>query len=1075
MAGQGGGVASAFGFRYQYLITVEILLDLFASSAASDWVVDVDRAAQDSADIIVRGSVTGPAERAIQVKASLAESSTTIGVTKVREVLAALANEHPTAASREVVTNRTVTAQLKRKLAAENVWLPSAGERFERRAEKLSDLTSALLLRISRLRSSGAGGLGIDLHYLILRQLVDMVHEAGSRPVDQSITREDVRSVLEGPAPVLSDALGARRWGISIQVPRGNYIERPAVTQFLRDVLPGTASFNGSPPVAVIHGMSGTGKTSAASQFARSRLEYVAFILWLDASSPEVLKTQLPAALDELGVRVPMVEPTAEGLMALLGELPVPWLLVLDGVRTIEEIDAWVPRSGYGSTLITTTRADWPQDFAPALRLGEFSRVEAREFVAERLKQPESTWSSEQLAACDEIAGRLSNWPLALELSISWIQRRGSSLDAMGQFAERVERLDLDDAHLLPHGYPRTAAQVIVDLWTELSPTAQRVMSVLLLLGGNRVPERLIADWGLSIDLPVGEALEELFAASVIQRVVATSGAPHDYDETIEVHDFLKLIAQTRGVELDGATVLSLVRTADQSLASLTEADRFREGATLIHPLDHLLRELVETLREEPMVLIQLSVLMHNLAQVAVLTSNVPVARVWYVAAFNVRLADPEHFEGTPEGIQAQLQTLAGAATVMARQHDLAGLQSTAEQARDLVKRMDPTSYDAQTRAAVRSIHENVALRLPASLDQFSALSQLISEDKDASGIPMGSVKVRELQNELEQAVMLVEADQWHLALDRALGAANYALEESLLVDWILDRLLDIGFVLMLAVARRQHELPESLVGCLQRVIAWFHENPAELEQPEKQRLHLLQGLATGKSSDLRTAIASLPRPEERTPMLQAWCELASVVADQLDRFRRREAFANLPEFVTVEIAVDGGDDINYWQEIDPSDGMPLLWVCTASRVRYGSGGKTDPLREEFMAAGLPRSGQGDGMQCAHGWSAILRGNALTINDGDGISRVLADGLETVFCQHIRAVSGLVLVYGDRALFTTSQGPMPSGWVPLAVVFETSPADVPAPTSDGPQPRSQARLRQRMLDWWRRLSGQGFV
>ncbi len=875
-----------------------------------------------------------------------------------------------------------------------------------------------------------------------------MVGEAGSRPSRQHISWETIRGVLEGRAPVLADALGARRWGMCIQVPTGVYIERTVVMNYLHDTLPGSVLFDGSPRVSIIHGPSGTGKTSSASLFARSRLEHVAFVLWLDASSPSVLESQVPAVLEQMGTRVPLENPTAEGLMTLLGELPVPWLLVLDGAQSLDDIDAWVPRSGYGQTLILTARADWPQDFAPALRLDGFNRTEARTFFAERLDRPEGAWSTQQLSACDEIADRLSRWPLALELAVSWIQRRGASLEVMQQFAERLERLDLNDPHLLPHGYPRTAAQVIIDLLAELSESAQLVLSVLLLLGGDRIPEQLIIEWARRTGLSVEDPLEELFAASVTQRGITTNGRPHDYDETIAVHDFLKLVVRSRGMEMDGATVLHLVEASEQALGTLTEAGRFREGATLVDPLDHFLRQLVDAVHENTMMMIRLSVLMHNLAQLAVLTSKLSVARTWFIAAVNVRRTDPNRFEHNAVGLQMQLQTLAGAATVMARQNDVEGLKRVAAYVCDLVEGTDKSTYDnSESLAALESIRVNYLRLFPEAIDQISALAHLVRGNA-AGSVSVGNAKVIELQNEMERAIRIVATDDWRYGLDTALAAANHALEEELLVDWMVDGLLDVGLELITAIVRRQHELPGWLLDCLQRMAAWFNENPVHLNESQQQRLRLVQGIATGESSSVRAAAASLPGPEKLIPMLSAWGQVASIVADQLDRFQRYEVFGNLSGAVTINLSVGGGDDINFWQQIESSSGVPILWVCTASRVRYDSRGKTDPLREAFLNAGLPHHCHEEQLQLASGWSATLRRDALTIQDGDGNPWVMADGLAALFCERIGEMGGLVLVYGDRALATQDNDPAPRGWVPL---------------SNDRRPRSEGAFRRRVF------------
>lgn len=152
-----GGVGAAFGFRYQYLLTVEVLLDLYARGS-TDWSVDVDPVSQDSADIVVHLTPCRPPESVLQVKASLPDSSTTIGVKAVQQILDGLRREHPAARRREVITNRTQTTQLAKELANPNSQLLKAGEHFVQRKESSQQLTAKLLHTIGNLRAVGAGG-----------------------------------------------------------------------------------------------------------------------------------------------------------------------------------------------------------------------------------------------------------------------------------------------------------------------------------------------------------------------------------------------------------------------------------------------------------------------------------------------------------------------------------------------------------------------------------------------------------------------------------------------------------------------------------------------------------------------------------------------------------------------------------------------------------------------------------------------------------------------------------------------------------------------------------------------------
>ena len=92
------------------------------------------------------------------MKASLPDSSTTIGVKAVQQILGGLCREHPAARRREVITNRTQTTQLAKELANPNSQLLKAGEHFVQRKESSQQLTAKLLHTIGNLRAVGAGG-----------------------------------------------------------------------------------------------------------------------------------------------------------------------------------------------------------------------------------------------------------------------------------------------------------------------------------------------------------------------------------------------------------------------------------------------------------------------------------------------------------------------------------------------------------------------------------------------------------------------------------------------------------------------------------------------------------------------------------------------------------------------------------------------------------------------------------------------------------------------------------------------------------------------------------------------------
>lgn len=204
-----GGVAAAFGFRYQYMVTVDLILDLYENPELMSWFVDVDLEGQDSADILVsrKGSSW---DEAVQVKASQAGSSTVMGAPDVRRIFDSLSNEHPTVSNRRLVTNRKLTNDLACDSNGE-LWSRKPGEHFRHDNCDLGALVRLLLARIARLRERGPGGL--QVHHIILAQLIDMVHQRGSDRSRQRITLNDVNRILAEPSALLADATQKRSWG----------------------------------------------------------------------------------------------------------------------------------------------------------------------------------------------------------------------------------------------------------------------------------------------------------------------------------------------------------------------------------------------------------------------------------------------------------------------------------------------------------------------------------------------------------------------------------------------------------------------------------------------------------------------------------------------------------------------------------------------------------------------------------------------------------------------------------------------------------------------------------------------
>ena len=1035
MKRSGGGVAAAFGFRYQYLVTVCLLLQLYKQSP-NDWSVEVDPSGQDSADIIVRMSTEGPPWRVIQVKASLPDSSTTIGVPEARRILDKLRGEHPDAQFCELITNRIKTSDLEEEMRSASNFLRE-GERFIAQTESHAELTEKLLQAIACFRVDQGGGTGRELQFLLLRQLIDKVHEAGARTNKQCLSRGDVHQVLAGHSnSILASVLGTRSWGKCIQVPYGNYLERAQPSRFLTKQLPASSFYADTPRVAVLKGMAGVGKSVVAALYARSLLERVAFVLWLDASSQEVLESQVPAVLHELGTTLNPSESLSSNLLNELSGSPVPWLLVLDGVSCREEVDAWIPRSGYGQVIITTRVETWPDSHAPSFSLDAFDEREARQFLSLRLGKGVETWSARQLSACDAISSALSRWPLALEFAVSWIKRHGGSEGALLAFSERVDRLNLDSKELLPHGYPQTAVQVVLDVWTGLSPGAQKLASFLLVTGGNRVPCRLLLD-ALAETEVTSDAVEELISSGLITQEILTPERVHNLDELLTIHGFVQLIMQKEGISLTGDELLLLLKNGDKWVQSVTKDGHFREGATLVQPINCFLRNMVEIFKDNLRALVPATVSMHNLAQLAIIVSQTRTALLWAKMAFWIRHDQQELVKDHDGWTLMQLQTLSVMAIAAARLQEAEEVDEVGVLAEHLLKTVNgEVLTDPDTQGPLHAIRDVLhTYQSGFSSDRVGEALQMLNDviprkDPLAAVSWKGDALVRTLQIGSAHARMLLERGAWQLGVDAMIKLSNQALEEGALVDYMVDSLLDVGFMLMLEASIRPLNTPDLLAASVERLVAWLEENSVSLDEADRQsRYEILKAFTKDGPGPLAEVLTKLPAPGQSKRQLDDWVQLVADLRDQRESMWRRELLSVLPPSVTVTHTIDGGDQLDCRWRSFGSAGLEL-WVHAPGIITVTASGRTDPVREGMKQAGLLEAHYSEPLQAVPGWQAHLSKKGLEVLDAQGVRWVEVAEVPHWATEQIRANGGLTLIYADVATVQSGDSLL-RGWITL--------------------------------------------
>jgi hypothetical protein len=1032
-----GGVAAAFGFRYQYVVTVGMLLDLYEESDLTSWYVDVDMEGQDSADILISRGGSGW-DVAVQVKASQETASTTLGAPDVRRIFDFLATEHPTVGDRRLVTNRVLTRELA-KDGKGSLWARKAGESTYFDYSPLGDLIQELLDRVAGIRERGTGGLTVQ--HIVLSQLIDMVHQRGSDRNQQRITRGDIAHILDEPAALLADAGRSRSWGRMIQVPHGRPIARDAMDSYLRRQLPLESLQTGLVRCAVFSGLSGTGKSSSVVRLAQERAENLAFVLWLDASSDDTLQAQLPKVLKELGAPGDEGDPS-EIFRTALSQVPVPWLLVMDSASDADAIEKWVPSSGYGHVVVTSTSTSWPPNFSAFSTVQGFSSGEAREFLSTRFEVPQERWSIEQKRACDELAKRLEYWPLALEIATAWIWQRHGKFDDISVFVHRLDRLDLDDSTLVPHGYPTTAFRVVMDLLDSITEDAKTLAIGIVLMGGHRVPSALLDTWTMRLD-PGVEARNELMRHNVVGLSVnPDQRGPHIYDETVEMHDAVRLILESsrRGISIETDALNELVTTCCEQVEQLIAEERFIEAATLLPPVDELLNRCVSSFapREIPGAW---TTLMHNVGSIAVLIDGASpdpgwamrIARRWLSIALNIRKElDGRH---KPVAIAAlQVETLGSLACVLHKLHEDDELLKAAWLA---VEYGEP--YGAELNQigttvpeALHMIQEAIAQSSKADENLLVRLSKLEEATSRGDHRRSASPLVDELQQQMVNAVELVDHAKLQDGIDLALRVAETAWSKGVLIDKSIDCLLDIGVTLLAVVVQRPVDNQYARL-MISRLLEGVAPRDRNLRHSQRVRSSLLEAVASNDSKKLLMAIreAKEAREDSRVSVsdktiLTAWIQVAEIINEHNTRL---SLFSGAGEGFTL---FTSSGDLQFWEALDIASGVPMLFVHNPSSFVFDSAGKRPVGHEPFVESGLTVTTDPATVRpLAQGWHLKFQEDGLWIYSSNGQALVQQVSTTSKFKDRVLRAGGVLLIYHDATRLSAEPLVAPAGWISI--------------------------------------------
>jgi Tetratricopeptide repeat len=297
------------------------------------------------------------------------------------------------------------------------------------------------------------------------------------------------------------------------------------------------------PQTVTLYGLGGTGKTSAAVEYAYRHLADVGVAWQFAAEDATVLAAGFGELAAELGAKgLADTRDPVTSVHAVLAAFAVPWLLIFDNATDMASVAAFLPPAGPGRVLITSQNPNWP---GLPLNLPTLVPDIAADFLVKRTGQPDRQ-------AARDLADMLDGLPLALEQAAAYIQAAGDTLAGyLALFRRR--RADLL-ARGEPTGYSKTVAStwaLAFDRLQHTTPTAVGLLRLLAFCASEAIPLRLLLQPrpGLTerLDGEVAPVLvqlleDELAAGDAIMALRRYSLISPPADGSVSVHRLVQAV-----------------------------------------------------------------------------------------------------------------------------------------------------------------------------------------------------------------------------------------------------------------------------------------------------------------------------------------------------------------------------------------------------------------------------------------------------------------------------------------------------------------------------------------------------
>ncbi len=478
-----GGALATYGFRRQFFATAEEILRLIAEDgenvAELAILIEPTRAqlhgAQVADDDVVDFAVekSGDIVRRVQVKSTRTPSG--MNPLRYSDATAIFKRMGSGAHEAVILTNKPLAKKLKDgceppippahhggAVYTVTASAITAGQsnpaRLIVRDDRTADeLKQSVIDLVRQIRRDNATGLGEQSAAMITSMLVDRMFEAAAELTPRRWTATEAIDLICTPDNQIAHARRAHDWGVPlIEVPRViSAVARTPTLGTLTDLFnESTATRN--PKVVILWGTTGFGKSTIASDFCHLNRHLYEHVAWIDARTPELLNAVVKDRLIQMGIDIESCTDLGAAFRTELGRIGGPWVVVFDGALRRQDIEPYLPTSGNGFVVITTTNSTGWWHTAREIPVGSFTDEEAVACFEAYAKIEPGTHT----AVISDIVTRLGHVPLAIAMAASYFRNAADDIALLStRYFEDLAALD-DDASK-PDDFDKTAFAAI--------------------------------------------------------------------------------------------------------------------------------------------------------------------------------------------------------------------------------------------------------------------------------------------------------------------------------------------------------------------------------------------------------------------------------------------------------------------------------------------------------------------------------------------------------------------------------------------------------------------------------------